>query len=85
MENNVEEPRIVLGKYQGGVLEIRDGLKKLSEDSLDDEYYEGLKKVIFPASLQEVEGYLFSNHEELEVLDFAKVTKLRKTMTIEPV
>lgn len=77
MENNVEEPRIVLGKYQGGVLEIRDGLKKLSEDSLDDEYYEGLKKVIFPASLQEVEGYLFSNHEELEVLDFSKVTKLR--------
>ena len=77
MENNVEEPRILLGKYQGGVLEIRDGLKKLSEDSFDDEYYAGLKKVIFPASLQEVEGYLFSNHEELEVLDFSKVTKLR--------
>lgn len=76
MANYVKEPSVLLGKYSNGVLEMRSSIKKLADDTFDDEYYEDLRKVIFPANLEEVESYLFSNQENLEVLDFSKVTKL---------
>jgi len=76
MKKNDNEPRIVLGTYENGVLEIREGFKKLKNTSMEG--YENVRKVIFPASLEELDEDVFSETEELEELDFSRVTKLKE-------
>lgn len=76
MANNNDEPRIQLGKYENGVLEIREGFKKLDDESMEG--YEHVRKVIFPASLEKLEEDVFSETKELEELDFSRVTKLKE-------
>ena len=71
-----DEPRIQLGKYENGVLEIREGFKKLDDESMEG--YEHVRKVIFPASLEKLEEDVFSETKELEELDFSRVTKLKE-------
>jgi hypothetical protein len=71
-----DEPRIQLGKFENGVLEIREGFKKLDSESMEG--YEHVRKVIFPASLEKLDKYMFSETKELEELDFSRVTKLKE-------
>ena len=70
-----DEPRIQLGKFENGVLEIREGITKIDDDSLED--YKHLRKIIFPASLEEIDDDAIDDQEELEELDFSRVTKLK--------
>ena len=76
MANNNDEPRIQLGKYENGVLEIREGFKKLDDESMEG--YKHVRKVIFPASLEELDEDVFSETKELEELDFSRVSKLKE-------
>ena len=76
MANNNDEPRIQLGKYENGVLEIREGFKELDDESIED--YKHVRKVIFPASLEELDEDVFSETKELEELDFSRVSKLKE-------
>ena len=69
-----DEPRIQLGKFENGVLEIREGIRKIDSDSLED--YKHLRKIIFPASLEELQEECIYDHKELEELDFSRVTQL---------
>ena len=70
-----DEPRIQLGKLENGILEIREGIKKIDDESLEG--YRHLRKIIFPASLEEIEENAIDEQEELEDLDFSRVTKLK--------
>ena len=76
--NDVEddEPKICLGKFENGVLIISEGFKKLDDESMED--YKYVRKVIFPASLEELDEDVFSETEELEELDFSRVSKLKE-------
>lgn len=76
MANNNDEPRIQLGKYENGVLEIREGFKKLDDESMEG--YKHVRKVIFPASLEELDEDVFSETKELEELNFSRVSKLKE-------
>ena len=69
-----EGPRIVMGKYEDGVLEIREGITHL--DCMSFSEYKHLRKIIFPASLEEIEEQTIVEQEELEELDFSRVTQL---------
>lgn len=69
-----ENVRIKIGTLTDGVLVIKEGFKKLKEDSLED--YKNLKKIIFPSSLLELEEYSINNQKRLEELDFSNVTLL---------
>lgn len=71
-----DEPRIPLGKYKNGVLEIYEGFKKLEGEIMEG--YENVRKVIFPASLEQLGEFVFSGTQELEELDFSRVTKLKE-------
>lgn len=62
------------GVIKNGTLEIEEGITELKEGSLSK--YKSLKKVIFPASLTQLEERVFEDNKNLEVLDFSKVTKL---------
>ena len=69
-----ENVRIKIGTLTDGVLVIKEGFKKLKEDSLND--YKNLKKIVFPSTLLELEEYSINNQERLEELDFSNVTLL---------
>lgn len=71
-----DEPKICLGKFENGVLIISEGFKKLDDESMED--YKYVRKVIFPASLEELDEDVFSETEELEELDFSRVSKLKE-------
>ena len=71
-----DEPKICLGKFENGVLIISEGFKKLDYESMED--YKYVRKVIFPASLEELDEDVFSETEELEELDFSRVSKLKE-------
>lgn len=73
---NSDEKRIQFGKYEDGVLEIREGFKKLDGESMEG--YEHVRKVIFPSSLEKLDECMFSETKWLEELDFSRVTKLKK-------
>lgn len=70
-----DEPRIQLGKFENGVLEIREGITKIDDDSLED--YKHLRKIIFPASLEEIDDDAIDDQGYLEELDFSRVSKLK--------
>lgn len=62
------------GTIKDGVLEINEGITELKDGSLAK--FKSLKKVIFPASLTNLETHVFEDNAQLEELDFSKVTKL---------
>ena len=73
-EEDDEEPKILLGDFRDGVLTIREGITELDDESL--EYYKRIRKIIFPASLESLDSGVIDEQEQLEELDFSKVTKL---------
>lgn len=71
-----DEPRISIGKLENGVLAIDDSFEELDSDSLEE--YKHLRKIVFPASLKELGSYVICDQEELEAVDFSKVTRLKE-------
>lgn len=67
---------IVMGKLENRVLEIREGITNIGENSFEG--YKHLRKIIFPTSLEEIEEDAIDEQEELEELDFSRVTNLKK-------
>lgn len=65
-----------IGEYKNGVLVINEGITTIPAHSICD--YDGLRKIVFPSSLTTIEESAISNQEELEELDFSKVTKLKE-------
>jgi hypothetical protein len=71
-----ENVRVKIGTLTDGVLVIKEGLKRLKEDSLED--YKNLRKIVFPSTLSQLAGCAIDNQERLEELDFSKVTLLTR-------
>ena len=71
-----EEPKILLGDFHDGVLTIREGFTELDDESL--EHYKRIRKIVFPASLERLYSNVIDEQEQLEELDFSKVTKLKR-------
>ena len=71
-----ENVRIKIGTLTDGVLVIKEGFKILKEDSLED--YKGLRKIVFPSTLNELEEGAIYNQDRLEELDFSRVSLLTK-------
>lgn len=74
-EEDDEEPKNLLGDFHDGVLTIREGITELDDESL--EHYKRIRKIIFPASLESLDSGVIDEQEQLEELDFSKVTKLK--------
>lgn len=75
-KDNDEDVRVKIGTLTDGVLEIEEGFKTLKKDSIKD--YIGLRKIVFPSSLNQLEECAIYNQGLLEELDFSKVTLLTK-------
>ena len=73
-EDDDEKPKNLLGDFHDGVLTIREGITELDDESL--EHYKRIRKIIFPASLESLGYRVIDEQEQLEELDFSKVTKL---------
>lgn len=73
-KDNDEDVRVKIGTLTDGVLEIEEGFKTLKKDSLED--YKGLRKIVFPSSLNQLEECAIYKQALLEELDFSKVTLL---------
>ena len=73
----VDEPKVSLGKYENFVLEIKEGIEELNEDSIE-EFYKRARRVILPSTLTKLEDNVFSDMKYLEELDFSKVNHLKK-------
>ena len=71
-----DEPRIILGKFSNGVLDIRDDIEELDDESLED--YKNVKMIIFPRGLKKLESEVICDQNKLEDLDFSFVTELRE-------
>ena len=65
-----------IGEYKNGVLVINEGITTIPAHSISD--YDGLRKIVFPSTLVTIEESAISDQEELEELDFSKVTKLKE-------
>lgn len=76
ISNEDHELRIELGTLENGVLELREGITKLDDESLDE--YKHLRKIIFPSSLVEIEDGVIHHQPLLEELDFSRVTQVKK-------
>ena len=63
------------GTIKNGVLVINEGIKVIKEHSLSE--YKTIKKVVFPASLTNLQYTVIDNLPQLEELDFSKVNKLK--------
>ena len=75
-EEDEEEPKILLGDFHDSVLTIREGITELDDESL--EKYKRIRKIVFPASLERLDSNVIDEQDQLEELDFSKVTKLKK-------
>jgi hypothetical protein len=75
-DDDDDEPRIILGKFSNGVLDIRDDIEELDDESLED--YKNVKMIIFPRGLKKLESEVICNQNKLEDLDFSFVTELRE-------
>ena len=64
-----------LGKSHFGVLKIRGRIRKIDVENFDE--YKQLRKIIFPASLEEIDDYTIDDQMNLEELDFSRVKKLK--------
>ena len=70
-----DEPKIKIGDEQDGVLTLFEGITEMDDESLEG--YEHLRKIVFPASLERLYSDVICDQEELEEVDFSKVTKLK--------
>ena len=70
------EPRIIIGKFSNGVLDIRDDIEELDDESLED--YKNVKMIIFPRGLKKLGSDVICDQGKLEELDFSFVTELRE-------
>jgi uncharacterized membrane protein YebE (DUF533 family) len=70
-----DEPKIKIGDEQNGVLTLFEGITEMDDESLEG--YKRLRKIVFPASLERLDSDVICNQEELEEVDFSKVTKLK--------
>ena len=75
-DDDDDEPRIILGKFSNGVLDIRDDIEELDDESLED--YKNVKMIIFPRGLKKLESEVICDQSKLEELDFSFVTELRE-------
>jgi hypothetical protein len=75
-DDDDDEPRIILGKFSNGVLDIRDDIEELDDESLED--YKNVKMIIFPRGLRKLDSEVICNQNKLEDLDFSFVTELRE-------
>lgn len=75
-DDDDDEPRIILGKFSNGVLDIRDDIEELDDESLED--YKNVKMIIFPRGLKKLDSEVICNQNKLEDLDFSFVTDLRE-------
>lgn len=75
-DDDDDEPRIILGKFSNGVLELRDDIEELDDESLED--YKNVKMIIFPRGLKKLESEVICDQSKLEELDFSLVTELRE-------
>lgn len=75
-DDDDDEPRIILGKFSNGVLDIRDDIEELDDESLED--YKNVKMIIFPRGLKKLESEVICDQNKLEDLDFSFVTELRE-------
>ena len=75
-DDDDDEPRIILGKFSNGVLDIRDDIEELDDESLED--YKNVKMIIFPRGLKKLESEVICDQNKLEELDFSFVTELRE-------
>ena len=69
-----DDIKIQLGQFLDGVLTIREGIDELDDESLED--YKRLRKIVLPASLTKLDSDVICDQDELEEVDFSKVTKL---------
>ena len=75
-DDDDDEPRIILGKFSNGVLDIRDDIEELDDESLED--YKNVKMIIFPRGLKKLGSDVICDQGKLEELDFSFVTELRE-------
>ena len=75
-DDDDDAPRIILGKFSNGVLELRDDIEELDDESLED--YKNVKKIIFPRGLKKLDSDVICDQDKLEELDFSLVTELRE-------
>ena len=75
-DDNDDEPRIILGKFSNGVLDIRDDIEELDDESLED--YKNVKMIIFPRGLKKLGSDVICDQSKLEELDFSFVTELKE-------
>ena len=73
-EDGDDGPKIQLGELQNGVLIMREGIDELDDESLED--YKRLRKIVFPSSLKKLDSNVICYQEDLEEVDFSKVTML---------
>lgn len=79
LSDDDDDIRIQLGTFKNGVLTIDEGHTTLGEDALEG--YKKIRKVVFPSTLREIDGYFFSEHgheDYLEEVDFSKVKLLKE-------
>ena len=75
-DDDDDEPRIILGKFSNGVLDIRDDIEELDDESLED--YKNVKMIIFPRGLKKLGSDVICDQSKLEELDFSFVTELKE-------
>jgi uncharacterized membrane protein YebE (DUF533 family) len=74
-DDDDDEPKIKIGDEQNGVLTLFEGITEMDDESLEG--YKRLRKIVFPASLEHLDSDVICDQEELEEVDFSKVTKLK--------
>ena len=74
-DDDDDEPKIKIGDEQNGVLTLFEGITEMDDESLEG--YKRLRKIVFPASLERLDSDVICDQEELEEVDFSKVTKLK--------
>lgn len=76
LDDDDDEPRIILGKFSNGVLDIRDDIEELDDESLEG--YKNVIRIIFPRGLKKLDSCVICDQDKLEGLDFSFVTELRE-------
>lgn len=76
-EDDDRGTRMQLGSFEDGVLTIDEGITTIDEDSLKG--YKRVRKVVFPSTLEEIDGNFFCEQQKyLEDVDFSKVRLLKE-------
>lgn len=72
----MKEPKILLGRLVQGILIVSEQFSEFNGESFAE--YECLRKIVFPKSLRKLDSYVIEDMEELEEIDFSKVTMLKE-------